>query len=268
MSLSDQVEKTPVEQPWVVTRDDALSVIRFDGGRRRTMGIEGARQLASLLRERSERPEPPVIVLDVSILHAELDEILEMAAGRPISDWLPWLDAIATLENYPSATVVAVADQASCGGLELTLAADVRVVAPAARLGVLESRMGLIPGAGGTQRLPALLGHGWASLLCFSGETISGVEAHRIGLAQLISDDPVATAVELAERIASRGSAVLSAVKRALIAARPPVGEGAKVEGRGFLSVVGLASTTEAMHLWLNRQAEGDSPAKDPSPLP
>lgn len=268
MTLSDGVEKTAVENPWVVERDDTVSVIRFEGGSRRTMGIGGAAQLGSLLHERAERPGPPVLVLDVSILHAELHEVLEMSAGRPVSDWLPWLEAISSLENYPSATIVAISDQASCGGLELTLAADMRVVASAARLGVLESRIGLIPGAGGTQRLPALIGHGWASLLCFSGETISGVEAHRIGLAQLLSDDPLAEAVILAERLAGRGAAVLEAVKRALIASRTPNGEGYKVEGRGFLSVVGLPSTIETMHLWLSRQAEGDPPAKDPSPLP
>ena len=268
MTLSDEVETTAVEKPWVVERDDKVSVIRFEGGRRLTMGISGAAQLGSLLHERAKRPAPPVVVLDVSILHAELHEVLEMSAGRPVSDWLPWLEAISSLENYPSATVVAIADQASCGGLELTLAADIRVVAPDARVGVLESRMGLIPGAGGTQRLPALVGHGWASLLCFSGETISGVEAHRIGLAQLLSDDPLAAAVTLAERLSDRGPAVLMAAKRALLAARAPAADGFKVEGRGFLSVVGLPSTVETMHQWLSRQADGDPPAKDPSPLP
>ena len=268
MTLPDEVEETAVECPWTVTRDDSVSVIRFDGGRRRTMGIEGARQLASLLHERAERARPPVLVLDVSILHAELNELLEMSAGRPIADWLPWLEATSRLESHPSATIVAIADQASCGGLELTLAADIRVVAPSARLGVLESRMGLIPGAGGTQRLPALVGHGWASLLCFSGETISGAEAHRIGLAQLVSDDPLTAAVELADRLAARGPEVLTAVKRALLAARTPPAEGFKVEGRGFLSVVTLPSTTESMQHWLSRQAQGDPPAKDPSPLP
>ena len=263
-----EIEAVAVESPWGVERDDEVSVLRFGGGRRRTMGIGGAGQLASLLAERAARPDPPVVVLDVSILHAELAEVLEMSSGRPISDWGPWVEAIGGLERYPSATIVAIADQATCGGLELSLAGDIRVVAPRARLGVLESRMGLIPGAGGTQRLTALLGHGWASLLCFSGETISGSEAHRIGLAQLLADDPVSAAVELAERLAARGGPVLRAAKKALLAATSANPEGYRVEGRAFLSVVGLPSTVDTMAAWVARQSRGDPPAKDPSPLP
>lgn len=266
--MNRPVESTAVEQPWSVVRDDDVCVLRFEGGRRRTMGIKGAGQLATLLLERADRSEPPVVVLDVSILHAELNEVLEMSAGRPIADWAPWVDAIGSLECYPSATIVVVSDQASCGGLELALAGDIRIVAPGARLGVLEARMGLIPGAGGTQRLSALLGHGWASLLCLSGETISGAEAHRIGLAQLLSGDPLGTGIELAERLSERGPAILAAAKRALLAAGRPAPEGFRVEGRAFLAVVGLPSSVDTMRRWLARQSDDDPPARDPSPLP
>lgn len=267
--MTEPAETACLESPWTVERDDrSVSVIRFVGGTRRTMGIAGAARLAALLAERAERPEPPVVVLDVAILHAELVEVLEMSQGRPIADWAPWVEAISGLERYPSATIVTVADQATCGGLELSLAGDIRIVAPAARLGVLEARMGLIPGAGGTQRLTALLGHGWASLLCFSGESISGAEAHRIGLAQLLSDDPLVAGIALAERLAQRGPAVLSAAKQALLAADTSPVEGYRTEGRAFLSVVGLPSSVEAMHRWIERQAAGDPPSRDPSPLP
>ena len=182
------------------------------------MGIPAADQLATLLAERASRPEPPVVVLEIDVLHAELAEVLEMAHGRPIADWAPWLAAIGGLESYPSATVVSVPRQATCGGLELALAADVRVAAPDARLGVLETRMGIMPGAGGTQRLPHLVGQGNANLLVLSGESVSGVEAHRMGLVQLLAGDPTARAVALAETLASRGSRVLAAAKRALAA--------------------------------------------------
>ena len=64
------------------------------------------------------------------------------------------------------------------------------MAAPTARLGVLETRMGVLPGAGGTQRLPELVGRGNAALLVLSGEPVSGTEAHRMGLVQLIDDDP------------------------------------------------------------------------------
>ena len=129
-----EVETTALPPPWRVHRDDDVAVITFAGGHRRTMGIDAADQLAALLAERATRAEPPVVVLEVDVLHAELAEVLEMAHGRPIADWAPWLAAIGGMESYPSATVVSVPRQATCGGLELALAADVRVAAPDARL--------------------------------------------------------------------------------------------------------------------------------------
>lgn len=260
---------TVVSDPWSVERDaGGVAVVAFDGGERRTMGIAAAGQLAAILADFAARPQPPVVVLVVDILHAELDEVLQMSGGRPIADWQPWLDAINGLARYPSATLVAVPRQASCGGLELSLAADARIVAPDARLGVLESRMGIMPGAGGTQRIPRLAGIGAASLMCFLGETISGVEAHRLGLAQAVDADPVGCAVGFAERMAARGAPVLGAIKRALLASQPENPEGYREEGRAFLSVVARPEAASTMRAWLDRQAAGDPPALDPSSLP
>ncbi|MEN9504313.1 MAG: hypothetical protein RI958_239 [Actinomycetota bacterium] len=253
---------------WVVERDGAVSVIRYDSGTRRTMGIDGAAQLAGLVEERAARLEPPVIVLVVDILHAELAEVREMGEGRPIADWAPWLAAINGLESYPNATIVAVPVQATCGGLELSLAADLRVAAPSARLGVLETRMGILPGAGGTQRLPELIGTGNTALLVLTGEPVSGAEAHRMGLVQLIDEDPERAAIELAQRIALIGPSVISAAKRAIAASRNRTADGFRVEGRSFLAAVNLEATTARIAAWLDDQADGRNPALDPSPLP
>lgn len=253
---------------WIVDRDDSVAVLRYDGGRRRTMGIDGAAQLAALMDERAARPEPPVLVLVVDVLHAELTEVKQMAAGRPIADWAPWLAAITGLEQYPGATIVAVPVQASCGGLELSLAADIRIAAPTARLGVLETRMGILPGAGGTQRLPELIGRGNAALLVLTGETISGAEAHRMGLVQLVDDDPTAGAVALAERLARIGAPVLAQAKRALQAGIHRAPDGFREEGKAFLRAVHIESSASRIDAWLAAQAAGENPATAPSPLP
>lgn len=253
---------------WVVDRDDHVVVLRYDGGDRRTMGIGQAGELADLISQRASQPEPPVLVLVMDVLHAELGEVRQMAEGRPIGDWAPWLAAINGIENYPSATVVAVPRQASCGGLELSLAADLRIAAPTARLGVLETRMGIMPGAGGTQRLPELIGMGNAALLVLTGEPVSGTEAHRMGLVQLLADDPVAAAVALAERLAVIGPTVLGTAKRALAAGRVRSSDGFRQEGKGFLSLAATEAGKARMNRWLEAQAQGANPALDPSPLP
>jgi enoyl-CoA hydratase len=253
---------------WVVDRDDTVAVLRYDGGTRRTMGIDGAAQVAGLITERAERPEPPVLVLVVDVLHAELTEVKQMSAGRPIADWAPWLAAITGLEQYPGATIVSVPVQATCGGLELSLAADIRVAAPTARLGVLETRMGILPGAGGTQRLPELIGRGNAALLVLTGEPVSGTEAHRMGLVQLLDVDPTAAAVALAERLALIGAPVLAQAKRALLAGIHRAPDGFRHEGKAFLTAVNFESSTSRLDAWLAAQAAGHKPAEAPSPLP
>jgi enoyl-CoA hydratase/carnithine racemase len=254
-------DETSAPVYWVVERDDHITVLRYDGGTRRTMNIEGARQLVELVAERAARSEPPVLVLALDVLHAELEEVREMSAGRPIADWAPWVNAIQSVEAYPNGVVVAVPRQATCGGLELALAADIRVAAPAARLGVLETQMGLVPGAGGTQRLPELIGFGNASLLVLTGKSVSGTEALRIGLVQEVNDDPLAWSIELAENIARNTPHVIAAAKRALAASRVRSADGFRVEGRSFLAVVGTDGTKLRVDAWLDAQAKGTNPA-------
>lgn len=253
---------------WHVDRSDHIAVLRYDGGARRTMDIAGAAQLAALVAELDSRPEPPVLVLALDVLHAELSEVREMADGRPIADWAPWLAAIQGVENYTNAVIVSVARQATCGGLELALAADIRVASPKARLGVLETRIGLVPGAGGTQRLPELIGFGNASLLVLSGESVSGTEARRMGLVQLVDADPLGRSVDLAEGIARNQCHVTAAAKRALRAGRVRSPDGFRVEGRSFLAVVGTDSSKQRIDVWLESQAAGRNPALRSSPLP
>jgi len=259
----------PTDGPhWTVDRDDAVSVLRYHGDERRTLAIPEAAQFESLVAERATLDEPPVLVIVVDVLHAELEEVRQMSDGRPIADWAPWVGAISGLETYPSATIVAVEHQATCGGLELSLAADIRVAAPDARLGVLETRMGILPGAGGTQRLPELIGFGNTSLLVLTGEPVSGREAHRMGLVQLLDDDPVARAIALAEHLATIGPTVLRATKGAIAAGRVRSENGFRVEGRAFLAVVGTDDSKQRIDRWLDAQAEGHNPALDESSLP
>src|SRR3546814_4690663 len=108
--------------------------------------------------------------------------------------------------------------------------------------------MGILPGAGGTQRLPERVGRGDAALLVLSGDVISGTEAHRMGLVQLLADDPVERALHLAERLARIGPSVLGAAKRALAGGRSRTADGFRNEGRAFLSVVGSDSTRSEEH--------------------
>ena len=91
-------------------------------------------------------------------------------------------DANAALERCPKPVIAAISGFCLTGGLELALACDVRVATETARFGITSARIGSVAGAGGTQRLPRLIGPGRAKELLFSSEFIDAPEAHRIGL--------------------------------------------------------------------------------------
>ena len=124
-------------------------------------------------------------------------------------------DAVARI---PKPVVAAVTGYALGGGCELALACDWRVVAQDARLGQPETRLGLIPGAGGTQRLARLVGPTRAKDLIFSGRMVDAEEALRIGLADRVVPpaDVYATAVEMVRAYAHGPALALRAAKLAV----------------------------------------------------
>lgn len=106
------------------------------------------------------------------------------------------------LEAFPSITLAVIDGPALGGGLEMALACDLRLASSRARLGLPEARVGMIPGAGGTQRLTRLCGPGIAARLILGGEIVEGDEAARLGMVQW-SASPEALEAE-AESIATR----------------------------------------------------------------
>jgi methylglutaconyl-CoA hydratase len=114
--------------------------------------------------------------------------------------------------------VAAVNGYAFGGGMEIALACDIRVVSRSAKMGLTETRLAIIPGAGGTQRLPRLVGVGKAKDLILTGRRIDAEEAHRIGLAEHIADagEALAVALSVAEEIASCGPLGVQAAKAAI----------------------------------------------------
>src|SRR5215510_13144814 len=94
--------------------------------------------------------------------------------------------SLGKLAHLGKPTIAAVNGLALGGGLELAMACDIRIVATNAQLGQPEIKLGLFPGAGGTQRLPRLVGPGMAKELMYLGEPISAEEAYRIGLANRV----------------------------------------------------------------------------------
>lgn len=123
------------------------------------------------------------------------------------------------VECLPQVTVAAINGHAMGGGCELAMACDFRLAVRGAKLGQPESKLGLIPGWGGTIRLPRLVGPAVAKRLLFSGEAISAEEAARIGLVDQVVDSAEeleAATKGLFERLAPGSPAAIKKIKHAL----------------------------------------------------
>ena len=113
--------------------------------------------------------------------------------------------AFTALENLPVPVIAVIEGAALGGGLEVALAADIRISGERGLFGLPETGLGIIPGAGGTQRLPRLIGAQGAKELMFTGRRIGGEEAKEYGIVSYCVEDPYAKAIELAEQICEKG---------------------------------------------------------------
>lgn len=119
------------------------------------------------------------------------------------------------IEDYDKPIIAAINGVAVGGGLELALACDIRIAVKDAKLGLPELNLGIIPGAGGTQRLARIIGKGKAVELIFTGNVISGEEAERINLVSIAVDREqlMEVAKDYGKKIASKGPLALKIAK-------------------------------------------------------
>lgn len=150
--------------------------------------------------------------------------------------------------EVPVPVIAAVHGVAFGGGLQVALGADIRIVAPDARLSVLEIKWGLIPDMSGTQTLRRLMPLDVVKELTFTGREVSGTEAVSLGLATRTSDDPHAAATELARQIASKSPDAIRAGKRLLDASGlVDVAEGLKLEAKLQAGLIGSPNQIESV---------------------
>lgn len=121
------------------------------------------------------------------------------------------------IEGLPQLTIAAINGAALGGGLELAMACDLRVAVPHARLGLPEITLANLPGWGGTQRLPILIGKGRALEMILTGQPVLGDVALTTGLITSVASNAVEGAIELASRIGSNAASAVAAAKDAVL---------------------------------------------------
>ena len=153
--------------------------------------------------------------------------LVEQRAGATLGQ-----SVLAKLDQLPMPSIALINGYAFGGGLELALACTFRLAAPSARLGFPEIKLGLIPGYGGTQRLPRLIGEARATELILTGRTVEAAEAERIGLVnRVVAGDLTETGQAFAREMTAYSLPVLNLARDAIRRAHDlPLHDGLKIE--------------------------------------
>ncbi|MFC1595647.1 enoyl-CoA hydratase/isomerase family protein [Gemmatimonadota bacterium] len=192
-------------------------------GKMNAISTELTTELSALLDEIEADEAMRVLIITgqgekAFVAGADIEELVDRDArtGRKVTRERQEL--FARLENLTIPTIAAINGYALGGGLELALACSLRICSENAQFGAPEVKLGIIPGDGGTQRLPRLVGTGRAMEMILTGDFIDAGQAHRIGLVNHVyaPDEMLDKAKELARTIASRPPLAVQYAKQAV----------------------------------------------------
>lgn len=207
-------------------KEAGIAVVTIDNPPMNVLSSHVTRELKEVVSQIYTDPEVIVVILTGAGKRAFM-------AGADIKEFPQWIhlekeelrkvttanhEVFTLLENLPKPTIAAINGFALGGGCELALACDIRIAEEQAQLGLPEVKLGLFPGAGGTQRLPRLVGEAKAKELMFTGDPVTAEEALAIGLInQMVpKGDGLDRAKEMAEKMASLSLQALSRIKQAV----------------------------------------------------
>lgn len=188
---------------------------------------------------------------------ADLKERKDMSM-EDVRNFVPRLAGVChALAAVPYPTIAAVAGAAAGGGCELALACDMRILADNASIGLRETALAIIPGAGGTQRLPRLIGPSRAKHWIFAAELHTADEALRDGVAdRVVALEALDTeARKLGETIAANGPAAVRLAKRAIEAGAPlSLPDALEIEWEAYQETLGTEDRAEALRAFAEKR--------------
>jgi enoyl-CoA hydratase len=203
--------------------DGAIAIITMNRPKAlNALNAETLQELGMALEACLEPPETMALIITGAgeksfVAGADISEFngIETAfEGRELA--LGGQDTLSSIAAMPIPTIAAINGFALGGGLELALACDLRVASKNAKLGLPEVGLGLIPGYGGTQRLPRLVGEGRALDLILTARHVGAEEALSLGLVNRVSDNALETAEALAREIIKNAPVSLGLAKEAV----------------------------------------------------
>ncbi len=222
-------------------RPDNVALIRLDRPKANALSNAVLAQLHAAAVTLRDDPPGAVVLWGGRRIFAAGADIVELGDGGAGAVGASFADALGALASLPRVTVAAINGYALGGGLELALACDFRVCAADSRFGLPEVLLGVIPGGGGTQRLPRLIGPSRAKELIFTGRQVRAEEALSVGLVNraVAADDVLNEALTWAAELAA-GPVVAHGLAKVAIDAglETTLAAGLGLEHEAFLAVV------------------------------
>lgn len=209
----------------ILVRQDgpALIVILNRPERRNAVSLQMMDELIGAVRQAEAEPSVRALIItggtDYFSAGADLNDALAVKSPQQgIEYFSRWHLLTGTLEKLGKPVMAVIEGFCVTGGCEIALACDIRVAGAGANFAITSSRIGTVAGAGGTQRLPRIVGIGKALELMFSAETIGAAEAYRIGLVNRLAPagEALAQALEMAGVYQKRAPLSLALIKRAV----------------------------------------------------
>ncbi len=207
--------------------EERIAILTIDHPPVNAFNAATVMELDDALDEALAKPEVKVLIItgagpNVFVAGADINEIARLGDGASESDARAMLlkgqAVFNKIESARKPVIAAINGACLGGGLELAMACHIRIASDRARLGQPEINLGIIPGWGGTQRLPRLVGKGKALELILTGDAINAQEAYRIGLVNKVvpGDALIKEAKGLAKKIAGKGALAIAAALAAV----------------------------------------------------
>ena len=202
--------------------EGAVGTIRLDRPKMNALNAQVQEEIRACALEATARADIRAVVIyggeRVFAAGADIKEMKDMSYVDMLQRAGALQDCFQTVARIPKPVIAAVTGYALGGGCELSMCADFRVVADNAKMGQPEILLGVIPGAGGTQRLTRLVGPAKAKDICFTGRFVEAAEALAIGLADVVvpAAEVYAKAMEMAQSYSGAAAIAIRAAKKAI----------------------------------------------------
>jgi enoyl-CoA hydratase/carnithine racemase len=223
--------------------EDGIGTIRLDRPKMNALNVQVQEEIREAAAQATARPDVKAVIVwggeRVFAAGADIKEMQTMSYTDMVERSGPLMSSITSVARIPKPVIAAITGYALGGGCELALACDFRVVADDAKLGQPEILLGIIPGAGGTQRLSRLVGGSRAKDIIFSGRFVDAQEALAIGLA-----DKVVPAADVYETARAWAATFVNGPTYAVRAAKEAIDRGFEVDLETGLEIERLLFTS------------------------